>query len=348
MQRPGGMQGGPGGMQGQPGMQGGPGGMQGQPGMQGGESPIGKLGTLSLGIVTVDVTGTTVALETTGTFPNEQIAKDALADLVEQKKKASVGLLALALTGNGPPKQVTEAFNKATMDVSGNQIIIKGAIEITPDLIKQAFPDNGPGPNGGRSKLSRLVLDNNFKQLGLAFHNYASSHNSEFPAVFSPKGKPFSWRVALLPYIEEEGIYNKLHLDEAWDSPHNLEVAKSMTPRCYKPVDRTSNPGETYVKTFTGVDTIFGQENVTSFKKMAKGSSNTILFVEAEKPVIWTKPEEIAYTPNLDFIAELFWLADQTTVTMADGGIRRIKKSNPNEEFHNTINQKIQKPAKLD
>jgi hypothetical protein len=177
MQRPGGagMQGGPGGMppgpggagiQGGPGggiqkppppgrPQGGPGGgqrpggrgMQGGPGMPGGpggmpaaQSPLGKFGELQLGMVTVDVTGNTVATETTCTFPGEQSAKDALAFLTEQKESAK-GLLLFA------PKPVGDAFNTATMTQSGNQVTIKAAIEITADLMKQAFPERG-GPGG--------------------------------------------------------------------------------------------------------------------------------------------------------------------------------------------------------
>ena len=64
---------------------------------------------------------------------------------------------------------------------------------------------------------------NNLKQLGLAFHNYLSANNA-FPkaAITDKQGKPLlSWRVAILPYIDQRDLYNKFKLDKPWDSPHN-------------------------------------------------------------------------------------------------------------------------------
>src|SRR5262249_18971941 len=53
----------------------------------------------------------------------------------------------------------------------------------------------------------------NLKQLGLAFHNYHDSYRTFPPAVvYSPKGEPlYSWRVLILPYIEEMALYNEFH-----------------------------------------------------------------------------------------------------------------------------------------
>ena len=54
-------------------------------------------------------------------------------------------------------------------------------------------------------------------------HNTLSVYNySPRQAIYSKDGKPFlSWRVALLPYLEQIPLYNKFKLDEPWDSPHN-------------------------------------------------------------------------------------------------------------------------------
>ena len=74
----------------------------------------------------------------------------------------------------------------------------------------------------------RLEVTNNWKQLGLAFHNFESA-NLKLPAsaICDKKGKKLlSWRVAVLPYIEESTLYQKFKLDESWDSEHNLKVLK--------------------------------------------------------------------------------------------------------------------------
>jgi len=307
------------------------------------------MSALTLAYLTLDITGNNLAIETNGQFTNEQSAKDAVADIEKAKKEFTGGPVAFLLAAQGVPKQAIDALNNVAVNQSGNQISIKTAIEIPADLIKKAFPTPGVGMNQGPSSGSRKILNNNYKQLGLAFHNYIpTAPNAVFPAVYRPMGKPFSWRVAVLGELEGKAIHDKLHLDEDWDSPHNLEVARTAIPACYKPVGRSAQPGETFVKTIVGPDTIFGMNNVTGFQSMKKGTSNTILFFETENPVIWTKPEEITYSSDLDFKSELYWLSGVTTVTMADGSIKWIKDSTPNEQFHKAVNQKIQERGILD
>ncbi len=42
-----------------------------------------------------------------------------------------------------------------------------------------------------------------------------------------------SWRVYLLPYLEEETLYQKIKIDEPWNSPYNLQF-KNTIPECYQ------------------------------------------------------------------------------------------------------------------
>ena len=50
-----------------------------------------------------------------------------------------------------------------------------------------------------------------------------------------PTGKALlSWRVALLPFLEENELYKQFHLDEAWDSDHNKKLLAKM-PRVFAP-----------------------------------------------------------------------------------------------------------------
>jgi len=48
------------------------------------------------------------------------------------------------------------------------------------------------------------------------------------PAVRKgPDGQPlFSWRVLILPYLEQDHLYRQFNLDEPWDSPHNMSLWK--------------------------------------------------------------------------------------------------------------------------
>src|SRR5207248_977514 len=63
----------------------------------------------------------------------------------------------------------------------------------------------------------QISSSNNLKQMALAMHNYASNMGDAFPpaAISDKDGKPLlSWRVAILPYIEQDDLYKELQLDE--------------------------------------------------------------------------------------------------------------------------------------
>ena len=67
---------------------------------------------------------------------------------------------------------------------------------------------------------------NNLKQIALAFHNYHDA-NQAFPPNKDAKGK-LSWRVHILPYIDQAPLYNKFNLDEDWDSETNKPLIAEM------------------------------------------------------------------------------------------------------------------------
>jgi hypothetical protein len=71
---------------------------------------------------------------------------------------------------------------------------------------------------------------NHLKQLALAILNFAD-RNKRFPAVgsFDASGQPLlSWRVHVLPYLDEAELYKQFRLDEPWDSPHNSQLISKM------------------------------------------------------------------------------------------------------------------------
>ncbi len=80
-----------------------------------------------------------------------------------------------------------------------------------------------PAIQAAREAARRNQAVNSMKQIMLSMHNYADSHKVLPPhANYSGDGKPLlSWRVHILPYLEENELYHQFHLDEPWDSPHN-------------------------------------------------------------------------------------------------------------------------------
>ena len=164
---------------------------------------------------------------------------------------------------------------------------------------------------------------NNCKQIGLAMHNYHDVTKA-FPkqAITDKDGKPLlSWRVAILPYIDEDALYKQFHLDEPWDSPHNKALISQM-PKIYACPSHDLPPGTTTYRAPAGPDTIFEPGKATALKNILDGTSNTIMVVESTEPVEWTKPEDIDYRPADPTAMVGSKHANGYNVLFADGSVR--------------------------
>ena len=152
-----------------------------------------------------------------------------------------------------------------------------------------------PAVQASREAARRMQSINNMKQIGLSMHNYHATHDA-FPAAYSTdkQGKALlSWRVHVLPFIEEQALYEQFHLDEPWDSEHNKKLIPLM-PQVYRSPNSTAEPGKTNYLTVRMKDSAFPGKEKISLRDIADGSSNTIMLVEAnnDSAVTWTKPDD--------------------------------------------------------
>lgn len=177
---------------------------------------------------------------------------------------------------------------------------------------------------------------NNLKFMGLAMHNFAASNGGRLPAAAIFKGEEalLSWRVAILPFLEEFALFEKFHLDEAWDSPHNASLLKEM-PNAYRPVAPEDTPTySTYYQAFVGPGSLFdGEEG----KVVADVASPTVMIVEAAEPVPWTKPEDLPYdeTKPLPKLGRQF--EDGFFAVFADGWPRFLSREVAPETIRSLI-----------
>ncbi len=155
-----------------------------------------------------------------------------------------------------------------------------------------------PAVQAAREAARRAQCTNNLKQIGLAPNNYENLKGG-FPAaaIVDKQRKPLlSWRVALLPYLEAQSLYDKFKLDEPWDSPHNRALLKEM-PDVYGCPSRNpaGEPGMTAYRVFSGPGAILDPTRPTPLAQVTDGTSNTLLVVESAEAVPWTKPEELPF-----------------------------------------------------
>jgi hypothetical protein len=173
---------------------------------------------------------------------------------------------------------------------------------------------------------------NDLRTLGLAMHNFHSAWN-QFPGVAGDppkvKGK-LSWRVHLLPYMEQEPLYKQFKLDESWDSEHNKKLITQI-PSIYRP----SNPklaaeGKTRMVAPVGSKMIFKPDAPGGkLEEVLDGTSNTVLLVEAddEHAVLWTKPDDLNVDLKKPFAGLAIRQPGAFLALIADGSTRLIKKS---------------------
>ncbi len=156
-----------------------------------------------------------------------------------------------------------------------------------------------PAVQQAREAARRTSSLNTLRQLALAFHNYESAY-ARFPmqANYDDSGKPLlSWRVHLLPFLEENDLYEQFKLDEPWDSPHNIKLLDQM-PAIYKSPN-FADDRRTIFLAVSGPGTVFPGNQKVGFGNITDGTSNTALFVEADpdSAVEWTKPTDWEMDP---------------------------------------------------
>ncbi len=204
---------------------------------------------------------------------------------------------------------------------------------------------------------------NNLRQIGLAIHNFANVYNHLPPAVvYGPDGRPWhSWRVLLLPYMEQAELYNAYDFSQPWDSEANRPVLEAMPDLYRDPIHGDDAGHFTHYVAFVGERAAFspiGQSmpnpqtmpwgqtgpGVRQFQNVRDGTANTIMVgpVDPERKIPWTKPDDIAIGPNFPHLGQAGGIAtpyraeDGTPaapIAFMDGSIRVVTAENNPDVF---------------
>jgi hypothetical protein len=189
------------------------------------------------------------------------------------------------------------------------------------------------------SNEQRLAL-NHLKQIGLAMHAYHDSYNRlpaaatpaagganfPFPPVPNPNRPAVSWRVLMLPYLEQDNLYKMYRMDEPWDSATNRRILDQM-PEVYAAGRKKPGQTTTPYQVFVGPGTPFEPGAQVSITGIPDGTSNTIFVAESATEVPWTKPEDTPFTLNGPLPKLGNPARDRFYVVMGDGSVRIVPKS---------------------
>lgn len=246
---------------------------------------------------------------------------DLLPDLPQFQDNPEAGRkLATALT----PKVNGDQFSIALQTGDGS---LSQVSTIAMDVL-------GPAVLRARQAAADTASINNLKQLALAMHNSHDAYK-RFPPptdLFEEgtpnAGKPrWSWRVSVLPFLEEGVLFKKLDRGSAWDSPANAAVLKE-TPVVFRhPSFPNDPPGTTRYAVPRMKDGAFEDPKGTPIFGITDGTSNTIMFVVLDKPIPWQKPGDWQVDPA-DPTAGLLVENGMISVAYFDGSVRKVSVAN--------------------
>src|SRR5262249_35253653 len=212
---------------------------------------------------------------------------------------------ALALAGLGAIATADEFLKDPPLKRDGDSLAMTVVVPAGPytSLLGVSGISAGfalPALQKARGAATRSRSANNMKQILLAFHNYASNYDKlPAAAICDPNGKPLlSWRVAILPYIEQQNLYQQFKLDEPWDSEHNKKLIPRM-PKIYA-LPNVTKEGEftTHYLAFVGNGAGMELKKSLRFQDFTDGTSNTFMIVEASDPVCGRSPRIWPTTPR--------------------------------------------------
>ena len=187
-----------------------------------------------------------------------------------------------------------------------------------------------------RQKAAVTQSINNLRQIAIAMHNYHDA-NKTFPpqATVDKNDRPLlSWRVLILPYIEQKPLYDQFHLNEPWDSEHNKPLIAKMPVTYRSPLSKTKIEDglTTYVVPF-GPKAFFSGKKTGSIRDITDGTSNTIMAfdVDDSKAVTWTRPDDYPVAPKMKFAGLVPPGVGKILAAFFDGSVRQLSARTPDE-----------------
>ena len=170
--------------------------------------------------------------------------------------------------------------------------------------LKTAATGNAERENVSKENLKKENAkgygDAHIQDVARAFLLYEGSYQT-FPAskmVTEKNGKdtkPYSWRVALLPFLDQHALYKQYRFDEQWDSAHNKKLLDKM-PDVYRHRSAPKDSTTTWYVGFADDDSALQIEKGANWKMIPDGTANTLLLVETDSAIPWTKPEDLPFT----------------------------------------------------
>ena len=206
--------------------------------------------------------------------------------------------------------------------------------------------------NKMRETHARMHVYGNLKWLTITMHTYADNTGS-LPGPNAPfldpagsgRAHPVSWRVLILPNIEQQEIYRRYRFDEPWDGPNNIRLVQRMPKTFRHPKADSENvpAGHTHYRILASRPDAKPSALFTDgmpgpkVSEIPDGSGKTVLIVEAAEAVPWTMPEMLFYDRNQPLPKLGGFFGNTFQAALADGSVRSFRTDMPEDQVRARI-----------
>jgi hypothetical protein len=225
------------------------------------------------------------------------------------------------------PKQKSSGGGRfpSSLILAGVILGALGCLSLFAIISQHLSPYRDPA-KGPRCKL-------NLKRIALALRDYHDTWGSFPPAVtYSTDGRPMhSWRVLVLPFLDQNSLYDWYNFKDPWNSPANSAVTASMPMVFACPQNHEGAlPGHTHYVALEGPQTVMNSKQPSRMQDILDGPNNTILLVEARSSQIhWAEPKDFdisqATGPAPNGMSSFHTGGFQAA--LADGSLRFLRES---------------------
>jgi prepilin-type processing-associated H-X9-DG protein len=143
-----------------------------------------------------------------------------------------------------------------------------------------------------RFAAARSASANNLRQIGIAMFNYLDTNNGSFPPGNDDNN--FSAAARILPYIEQNNLFNTIDFKKPMDDKANAAARKAVVKTFLSPLDRSESVSTDYGPTnylfnagskasLTDNDGVCYQNSKIGILEITDGTSNTLMAVETLK-----------------------------------------------------------------
>jgi hypothetical protein len=197
-------------------------------------------------------------------------------------------------------------------------------------------------PASGVVVLDANALDivDDLERLGIAMHNYNDATGSLPRDISDGSGNALlSWRVALLPYLDQQSLFDQFDLTAAWNAAPNAALINLMPEVLRGPLDSPDSIYAHYVRGFGPGTLLEGSSAVRLPADVPDGTSNTLLVGEfAGSSIPWTAPSDLEIVDPVPALGTPGFFASDVAggaaFVFADGSVKFLSPVNDSDTLY--------------